>query len=179
VSQKVSQLYTTRFGKTFTAAGSAPGCKAKRIYVSYTATSMARRIANLRNCWDGLQYRPYSSYPPSMLRAFPSILKLADEGLFFCFGQALIKPADLLAVTFECCPRGVVGLIGQPHWPVGHRGIGAAAHPEDKQNDKDVMGCSQRHRQDAGAVRTKAPRIIFGSLIEALSDLALAWHSAP
>ena len=114
-----------------------------------------------------------------MLRAFPSIPKLADEGLFFCFGQALIKVADLLAVTLEYCPRGVVGLIGQPHWPVSHRGIGAAAHPEDKQNDKDVMGRSQRHRRDAGAVRTKTPRIIFGSLIEALSDLALAWRPAP
>ena len=108
-----------------------------------------------------------------MLRTFPSIPKLANEGLFFCFSQALIKVADLLAVTLECCPRGVVGLIGHCHWPVSQRGIGAAAHPEDKQNDKDAMGRSHRHWQDAGAVRTKTPRKAFGSLIGTLSDLAL------
>jgi len=109
---------------------------------------------------------------------FPGILKIADEGLFFCFVETLVKAADV-SVTFECCPHGLVGLTGHPHWLVGRHWIGATASPKYKQNDKDTIGCLQEHRRDTATVRTKAPRVIFGSLIETLSDLTLDLHRAP
>lgn len=76
-----------------------------------------------------------SSAQSRLLHALPDILKIADDGLFFCLGETMVKAARV-SVTSECCPcRLLLKLTRHPHRLVVHRLIGATASRKYEQND--------------------------------------------